>query len=68
MLVTFYFNCFNLWGIIPGPTQDVDKGRPRLTLCGTSGGMQTHVREMMNGVIMSGRRVIYVDEGVGPGN
>ena len=36
---TFLFNCINLRGIVPGPTQGVGKGR--LTLCGPNGGMWT---------------------------
>jgi len=44
------------------------RGRGKLTLCGPSGGMWTHVEEKMNGVIMSGKGAIYVDKGAGPHN
>ena len=44
------------------------KGKGRITLCGPSGGMWTQVGEMMNGVVMNGRGLIYVDEGAGPRN
>jgi len=45
-----------------------ERGGERLTLFGASGGMWTQVREMINEVIMSGKGVIHVDEGVGPNN
>jgi len=39
-------------------TQGVGKGKGELTLCGSNGGMWTEVGEMMDGVVMSGKRVI----------
>jgi len=44
------------------------RGRGELALCGPYRGMWTQMGEMMNGVIMSGKGVIYVDEGAGPCN
>jgi len=44
------------------------KGRGKLTLCGPNEEMCTQAGEMMNGVIMNGKMVIYVDKGVGPHN
>lgn len=65
---SFLFSCINLWGIFPGPIESVAKGRGRLTLCGPNGGTLTQVEGMMNWVIMSGRGVLYLDEGERPHN
>ena len=62
-IFTFSFSCFNLRGIIPSLTQGGGKGIGRLTLCGPMGPMWNQMGETMNGSIMSGRGVIYMDKG-----
>jgi len=44
------------------------RGMGRLIVCGPNGQIVTQMGEMVNGVIMSGRGVVYMDEGVGPQN
>ena len=63
---TFSFSYFKFQGIVPGLTQGGGKEIGRPTLCEPIEAMWTQVGEMMNGGIMSGRRVIYVDKGAGP--
>jgi len=63
---TFSFSCFDLWGILRGPTQGGGKGIGKLTLCGPREAMCTQVGEMMDGGIVSGKGVRYADKGVGP--
>ena len=57
MLLLFFSACINLWGIVQGLTQGVGKWK------GKANPIWTQVGGMMNGLIMSGREVIYVDEG-----
>ena len=68
IMLLLFFSCINLRGIILGLTQSVGWGRGELVLCGPNGGMWTHVGELMNGLRMSGKGAIYVDEGAGPHN
>ena len=61
----FIFSSFNLRGIIPSLTQGGGKGMGRLILCVPKEAMWTQVGEMMNGAIVNGRGVVYVDKGAG---
>ena len=68
VLLTFFLVA-STFGLHSRPWPKVwARGRGERTVCGPNGGMWTQVGDMMNGVIMSGKGEIYVDERVGPHN
>ena len=65
---TFSFQLLQPPGHRSKPDPRWGQGNGRLTLCGSREAIWTQVGEMMNGGIVNGRGVVYVDKGTGPHN